>query len=100
LHFKGHVQLLVIHFKPTGFYRLFGIPPSKLTDCLGDADDLISKETLDLHEQLHKAKNASEMFQLAERFLLAKLTKSKIKGLGLEKTTNFMVSQPETYSVE
>lgn len=100
LHFKGHVQLLVIHFKPTGFYRLFGLPPSDLTDCLGDADDLISKETLELHEQLHEAKSAVEMFQLTEGFLLASLNKSGIKALGLEKATSFMVSQPAIYSVE
>jgi len=100
IHFKGYVQLLVIHFKPTGFYRLFGLPPSDLTDCLGDADDLISKETLELYEQLHEAKSVVEMFQLTESFLLATLNKSRIKALGLEKATNFMVSQPETYSVE
>jgi AraC-like DNA-binding protein len=100
IHFKGHVQLLVIHFKPTGFYRLFGLPPSELTDRLGDANDLSSKETSQLHEQLHEAKSAVEMFQLTESFLLACLNKSRIRALGLEKATNFMVSQPETYSVE
>lgn len=100
IHFKGHVQLLVIHFRPTGFYRLFGLPPSELTDRLGDAGDLVSKETSELHEQLHEAMDASEMFQLTESFLLAKLNKSRIKALGLEKATSLMVSQPGTYSVE
>src|SRR5690554_283824 len=83
LHFKGHVQLLVIHFKPTGFYRLFGLPPSDLTDRLGDADDLISKETLELHEQLHEAKSVVEMFQLTEGFLLASLNKRDRKSTRL-----------------
>lgn len=100
IHFKGHVQLLVIHFKPTGFFRLFGLPPVEITNCLGDADGLISKEILQLHEELHEARNTMEMFQLTERYLMANLNKIKIKGHELKKATDFMLCQPEKYSIE
>ncbi len=100
IHFKGHIQLLTIQFKPTGFYRIFGLPPSEVTEYMGDSDVVFPKEVVEFHEQLNEAKTPSEMFQLTERFLLANLNKSRIKGAGLEKATDFMLRQPGTYSIE
>lgn len=100
IHFKGYVQLLTLHFKPTGFYRIFGLPPSEVTDYLGDSDGVFPKEVVHLHEQLNEAKTPSEMFQLSEKFLLANLNKNKMKGPGLEKATDFMLRQPGIYSIE
>ena len=100
IHFKGQIQLLVIQFKPTGFYRIFGIPSAEITDYLGDSDGVFPKEVVQLHEQLNEAKTPFEMFQLTERFLLANLNKSRMKGPGLEKATDLMLNQPNTYSIE
>ncbi len=100
IHFKGHIQLLTIQFKPTGFYRIFGIPPSEVTDYLGDSDGVFPKEVEQLHEQLNEAKTPSEMFQLTERFLLANLNKNRIKGPGIEKASDFILRQPGAYSIE
>ncbi len=100
--FKGQIQLLVIHFKPTGFYHVFGIPPAEITDCLGNSDELFLKDVLQLHEQLHEAKSHMEMFQLTEKLLLKNLQeeKNRIKGASLEKATECMLNQPDTYSIE
>lgn len=100
--FKGHVKLLTIQFKPTGFYRLFGIPPSEITDCLGDSSDLFSKEVLQLHEQFHEAKASVEMFQLTELYLLERLrirrTKSHMPTL--EKASEYLINDQNPYSIK
>src|SRR5690606_38975179 len=100
IHFKGQIQLLVIQFKPTGFYRIFGLPPAEVTDYMGDSDGVFPKEVLQLHEQLNEAKSPTEMFQLTEKFLLSNLNKRRFKGPGLEKATELMLNQPKPYSIE
>jgi len=100
--FKGHVTLLTIHFKPTGFYRLFGIAPSKINDCLGDARDLFSNHITTLHEQLHDAKTTQEMFWLTEQFLIEKLRSQKANYdcCSILKVSNFLVNQPRIHSIK
>ena len=100
IHFKGHIELLVIHFKPTGLYRLFNIPPSEITDCLGDVDALFSRDILHLHEQILEAKSYKDMFRLTELYLLTRLQKVRIKGPALEKAAGYMLNRPENYSIK
>jgi AraC-like DNA-binding protein len=100
--FKGHIKLMTIQFKPTGFYRLFGIPPSEITDCLGDGCDLFSREILELHEQLHEAKTSVEMFQLTEQYLMEQLHIRRIKShiSTLEKASEYLINDQNPYSIK
>lgn len=100
--FKGHVKLLTIHFKPTGFYSMFGRSPVELTDKLGNNSDLCSANILQFHEHLQEAKTDPEIFQLAVSCMLSFLQRQrKIQSTpALLKVTEFLISNPGVVSVE
>ena len=100
--FKGHVKLLTIHFKPTGFYWLFDISPAEITNRLGASSDLFSEHVISLHEQLQEAKTSMEMFSLTENFLIERLQRQKTrKGCcSILKISEFLIQQPIAFSIE
>ena len=100
--FRGHVKLLTIHFKPTGFFSLFHISPAEITDVLGNSKDLISDAVLRLHEQMQEQKTNRDTFRLVDQFLLDILLKKKStsENTGLMKVTEFLLNQPGMYPVE
>ncbi|UKT64515.1 helix-turn-helix domain-containing protein [Pedobacter mucosus] len=78
--FKGYVKLLVIHFKPAGFFWLFGISPNEIVNYLGNCSDFFSNQVIVLHNRLQEAKTPNEMFTLTNVFLLQQLKlNSKVK---------------------
>ena len=70
LHLCGEYANFTIHFQPTGFHRLFGIPMSELADQAIPAETVLGRAVNDLQEQLQEADNLSERVRLAEHFLL------------------------------
>jgi AraC-like DNA-binding protein len=100
--FRGHVKLLTIQFKPTGFYRIFGISPAEITDYLGHSADLFNVEIHQLHERLHEQDSAAEMFKLVESFLIDKLYKRKLKHemQSLTRVSEFLMNHPGKYSID
>ena len=100
--FKGRIRLLTIQFKPTGFYRIFGMPPSIITNCLGHSAELLSKEIGLLHEQLETLSTPTEMFILVEKFISERLRmqKTRYEDLNMTKVTEFLICQPGHYSIE
>lgn len=70
----GHHRSFVILFKGTGYYRLFGMPPAELADRVSDARDVIGRTVRIVHEQLCAADSAVRMAEIADRYLLSRLT--------------------------
>jgi AraC-like DNA-binding protein len=70
----GHYRAFIILFRGTGYYRLFGIPPVELADRVSDACDVIGPSVRLLHEQLCAANNPARMAEIADRYLLSRLT--------------------------
>ncbi len=99
--FKGHIKLLTIHFKPTGFYWLFGLSPAEITDQLGNSGDL-SDKILQLQEQLQEATSNAEIFQLTVTAMLSILQcRKRIRSTtDLSKAAAFLTGNPGVCSVE
>jgi AraC-like DNA-binding protein len=100
--FQSHVKLLTIHFKPIGFFRLFGISPAEITDVLGESTDLLAGSVTRLHERLQEPNTNEEVIQLADNFLLGYLLRRKAgkDSPCLLKVTEFLLKQPGMYPVD
>lgn len=100
--FKGQVQLLTIHFKPTGFYHLFNISPAEFVNCLGNLGDLLSSRAIRLHEQLQEATTKLKLFSLTNEYLTEQLQRKRIRktSCSIVLASEFLVQQPCTYSIE
>lgn len=74
---KGRFRDFAVAFRPTGFYRLFGIPMNQLTDRVVEASELLGTEVRQLHESLQGAAGLNAMARLTEDFLRAWLPRSR-----------------------
>ena len=70
----GHYRAFNILFKGTGYYRLFRTSPAELADRVTDAREVIGQAESIVHEQLCAASSAEAMAEIADRYLLSKLT--------------------------
>ena len=70
----GHYRAFIILFRGTGYYRLFGTPPVELADRVSDACDVIGPSIRLVHEQLCGANRSARMTEIADRYLLSRLT--------------------------
>ncbi len=77
LCFSGHVRFFNIQFMPTGFHRIFNTPLTFFTNKFFDASDVFNCDISRLMNQLQEAANFNHMTELAEKFLLSYLAKSK-----------------------
>ena len=66
----GRIDNFTIHFQPSGFNRLFGIPMTKLTDAAYDAHAVIGPEIPRLEQELGDIPGFAERIQLIEKRLI------------------------------
>ena len=66
----GRIDNFTIHFQPSGFNRLFGIPMTELTDAAYDAHAVIGPEISTLEHELGDAPGFAERIQLIEKRLI------------------------------
>jgi AraC-like DNA-binding protein len=69
----GTIDNFTIHFQPSGFNRLFGIPMTQLTDAAYDAHAVIGPEISTLQHELGDAAGFAERIQLIEERLIRML---------------------------
>ena len=62
----GRIDNFTIHFQPSGFNRLFGVPMTELTDAAYDAYAVIGPEVSTLEHELGNASGFAERIQLIE----------------------------------
>jgi len=74
---KGRFKDFAVAFHPTGFYRLFGIPMSHLTDRVVEASQLLGTGTRQLHERLQGATGLDAMALLTEEFFEGWLSRAR-----------------------
>jgi AraC-like DNA-binding protein len=65
----GRIDNFTIHFQPSGFNRLFGIPMTELTDAAYDAHAVIGPEISTFAQELGDAPGFAERIQLVEERL-------------------------------
>src|SRR5467141_1014639 len=66
----GRIDNFTIHFQPSGFNRLFGIPMTELTDAAYDAHAVIGPEVSTLEHELGDAPGFAERIQIIEKRLM------------------------------
>ena len=69
----GRIDNFTIHFQPSGFNRLFGIPMTELTDAAYDAHAVIGAEIPRLEQELGDIPGFAERIQLIEKRLIRML---------------------------
>src|SRR5712672_4844482 len=69
----GSINNFTIHFQPSGFNRLFGIPMTELTDAAYDAYAVIGPQIPRLEHELGDMPDFAERIQLIEKRLLRML---------------------------
>jgi AraC-like DNA-binding protein len=70
---SGTLRVFHIHFTPTGFRALFGIPAHLIADSAEAAEAVLGPGVLELTERLLDAQNSAQLVALAERFLISRL---------------------------
>lgn len=76
LDMQGVLSMFVIVFRPSGFYRLFGIPPTHFSDAFIPAALSLGNEWEIMGQQVAVASGISERQPIAEKFLLAQWRKN------------------------
>src|SRR3954454_23628542 len=69
----GRIDNFTIHFQPSGFNRLFGIPMTELTDAAYDAHAVIGAEVPSLEHELRETPDFAGRIQLVEDRLIRML---------------------------
>jgi AraC-like DNA-binding protein len=77
--FKGRIRLFSIQFRANGFYKIFAIPGSVITNGMIDASSVYKENISRLQLQLQEAKSTVEMVNQTEKFLIGYLLKSNVK---------------------
>jgi len=75
--FNGYYSFFQIIFKPNGFYKIFAIPSSHITDRIIWGEDIFNTEIKLLLEQLSEAGTIKEMAELVNGWLLHHLNKQR-----------------------
>jgi AraC-like DNA-binding protein len=73
----GDVITLTVHFQPAGFYRLFHMPMSHLTNQWSDAVDVIGADARRLHERIAESSTPEAMVAHVESVLATRLEASR-----------------------
>ena len=100
--FKGEITLINIHFKPAGFINIFNISPREIKDCIGNTEDILSREVHLLQEQLHEGEYISECIQILEKFLVKKLLSHKFKyrHLSIQKASDYLIKEKGLFPIK
>jgi AraC-like DNA-binding protein len=73
--YDENIKVLVIYFKPTGMYQLFGIPMSKFTNHRIDFELIVGVEEKYLIEKIFEATDLEHQIKIIEEYLLQKVEK-------------------------
>ena len=69
----GRIDNFTVHFQPSGFNQLFGIPMTELTDTACDAHAVIQRHIFALEHELEDAPGFAAKIAVVERHLIAVL---------------------------
>jgi AraC-like DNA-binding protein len=75
--FTGVYHTFIIQFKANGFYKLFRMPMTEVTNKIHCLDDLFGVKAKNINEQLRNAGDIQQMAHFADVFLLFFLNKQK-----------------------
>jgi len=79
LKLSGSLQVFSVRFSPVGFHALFGVPTRLLRDRAIEAELVLGREIVELHEQLAAASPA-QWESVAERYLLKRVRRLDVSA--------------------
>lgn len=78
VHFKKHVKVFGIRFKPEGIYHTFGIPASEFHQNFVDMESFAGIHFRDFCSAIRKSNSASQMISAAEKYFIKKINSSRL----------------------
>jgi AraC-like DNA-binding protein len=69
----GRLETFTIHFQPSGFYQLFGVPMPDLTDRAYEARSVLGRCVSGLEQRLANTSNFGERIRVATSFLIRRV---------------------------
>ena len=90
VHFKKHVKVFGIRFKPEAIYHIFGIPTSELNAYFADAECFAGKNFREFSLRIIDSKSVTEMISLSEKYLLKNINGSKLNLYYLNKAVEII----------
>lgn len=99
--FKGITRIVTLHFKPTGFYYIFGISPKELKENYGETSAILGREIGLLYEQILEAGNVKKSIDIIESYLLSKIHRCKRKycHMAINSITDLLIKKKGIYSI-
>jgi AraC-like DNA-binding protein len=70
----GNIDNFTIHFQPSGFNQLFGVPMMELTDGAHDAHGVVGAQMSALYRELGEARSFNERITITEKFFKQRLS--------------------------
>ncbi|MCC3155479.1 AraC family transcriptional regulator [Hymenobacter sp. BT770] len=99
LEASGGLKVLGVHFKPTGFYRLFGIPMAPYTDRAVDAELVLGGGAVYLAGRVCDTGEAAARVAVVEEFLLRFLGKGSAAESITDQAVQLILSQRGNLSI-
>src|SRR4051812_12892686 len=100
--FNGEVRFFSVQFRPDGFYKLFGIPSTQITDNVFDMADIIPGGVEMFYEQLCEARNLSELKKCSDKFFFSHLCDFKTSDpyYSITSTSSFIFRNPGNVNIK
>jgi AraC-like DNA-binding protein len=87
---RGNVSALVVIFKPSGFYQLFGVPASPLAERGTEGHAVLGAGVSHLYERLGNSESFLQRVNLLNNFFLFRLQRSTSKPHSLQGFRTFL----------
>lgn len=100
VHFKKHVKVFGIRFKPEGIYHIFGVPASEVHENFADIESITGKQFRDFSSKLREAGSVKKMIYLSEHYLTDNAQKSKINLYYLNRASEIIRHYKGMISIE
>lgn len=94
LKIDGALDMFVVIFQPSGFFRFFNMPASHFSDTFTVAAHSLGKEWEYLGESVREAAGSDRKTQLIERYLLRLLRQPVITNSMIDQTIMEVIGQP------
>ena len=99
LEASGALKMLGVHFKPTGFHRLFGIPMGPFTDRGVDAERVLGSAAAYLADAVREAGDAPARAAVVEGFLLRFLRRGPLAESATDSAVRLIISHRGNLSI-
>lgn len=99
---KGPTTIITVHFKPVGFFYIFGISPKEIVDKHGETAEIFSRGIVILYEQIENALKVRQGVEILGNYLLKKLSnrKYRYKNPGISAASNMLIACKGNYSIK